>query len=69
MAKCEKEVVYLSEVPTVTIVAGVVHVIRYTGTGKVTRAMSIKTLQKFRDRVDRALERYASGEQDVIVDD
>lgn len=56
---------FIHEPPVIEITAGVV-IIRYRD-GE--RAMSVKTLARAVDRGNRALQRHAAGDQNIIVDD
>ncbi len=62
-------VAYVTEAPTIEISGGVAHVRDRSGGTRIERAMSVRNLEKYRDRISRALERYAAGETDIIVDD
>ena len=68
MGKHER-IVFVTEAPIIEMRGGVVH-IRYTSNGEATeRTMSVKTFAKAIERGQRALDRYARGEENVIVDD
>jgi hypothetical protein len=62
-------VAFISEAPTIEISGGVAHVQDRSGDVRVARAMSVRMLEKYGDRINRALSRYAGGETDIIVDD
>jgi hypothetical protein len=62
-------VAYVTEAPIIEICGGVAQVRDRSGGTRIERAMSVRNLEKYRDRINRALERYAAGETDIIVDD
>jgi len=59
---------FVTGTPTVAILSGVAHTRARTGDQPLEQAMSVRTLQAYRDRINLALERYANGEADIIVD-
>lgn len=67
MAKAKK-VIYLDEPPTVEISGGVVHIRDRSGARLIERAMSIKNFRRSLERGQRALDRYAKGEENVVED-
>lgn len=69
MGKEYKEfVAYITEAPTIEISGGVAHVKDRSGATRIERAMSVKNLVKYRDRISRALDRYARGEDNIVID-
>jgi hypothetical protein len=61
---------FVDNPPTITIREHVVRIRGKTvggGTFKITT--TVGTLEKFGDRMVRALARYAAGETDILVDD
>lgn len=60
---------FMQEPPVIEISNGIVLVHYRPGTCCSDRAMSVRCLERSVDRARRALERYAAGETDVIVDD
>ncbi len=62
-------VAHLDEAPVVQIRKGVGRIIDRSGRARIERTMSIQDMRVYYERVGRALERHAAGEQDVIVDD
>lgn len=62
-------IAHISEAPTIEISDGVAHVRDRSGNMRIERAMSIKSLTKYVERGQRALERHANGEHNIIEDD
>ena len=60
-------VAYVSDVPRIEITHGVVHICDRSGDISIDRAMSINTFKEHIKRCEEALERYADGERDVLV--
>lgn len=55
--------------PPIIEIEGSVAIVHYR-TGNVSpRAMSIRTLARASERVQKALRRHAAGEENIIVDD
>lgn len=69
MGKLEEFTAHLTEVPVFEINDGVAVARARSGNRIINQAMSVKVLSKAVDRARRALERYANGEQNIIVDD
>jgi hypothetical protein len=53
----------------VEISGGVVRICERSGEQRIERTMAIKTAAQTGERIKRALERYAKGDENVIVDD
>lgn len=62
-------VAFITEPPAISITANVAHGHYRSGASRTKWAMSVKVLQATRDRINRALDRYAAGDEHVIVDD
>lgn len=62
-------VAHIARPANIEISDGVVHVREESGNHRIERTMSVKTARRTLDRLSRALERFAAGEQNVIVDD
>ena len=69
MANTNEFIAHISEAPTIEIRDGVAHVLDRSGPMRIERAMSVKSFAKYVERGQRALKRYADGEQSIIVDD
>jgi NaMN:DMB phosphoribosyltransferase len=59
---------FIQEAPIIEIKGGVA-IIRYRGDPQGDRAMSVRTLARALERGQRALQRHAAGEENVIVDE
>jgi hypothetical protein len=60
---------HICDTPTVEISDNIVHVRFRSGQVRAETTMSVRLLTKSVARANRALERYAAGEQNIIVDD
>lgn len=70
MAGSTSEIIaHITEAPTIEISDAVAHVRDRSGNVRIDRAMSVRSFTKYVERGQRALERYAKGEQNIIVDD
>jgi len=63
-----KLVVHLDGPPGVHIRKGVARVVDHTGGVRIERAMAVADLEEYVARGQRALERLANGEEDIIED-
>lgn len=61
-------VAYVTEPPVIEINDRVARVKDRSGNVRIERAMSVRTLEKYRDRITIALDRFAAGDTDIIVD-
>ena len=59
-------VVHLDGAPTVQIRKGVARVVDHTGGHRIERAMAVSDLEEYVARGQRALERFARGDKDII---
>lgn len=67
MGKLETDfAAFVQEPPIIEINANVA-IIRHHGISH--RAMSVRTLSRISDRIQRALKRHAAGDENIIVDD
>lgn len=60
-------IVHIASAGEVEISDGIVYIRERSGGRNIERTMSVRTAQKTVERFQRALERYAAGEQNVIV--
>lgn len=69
MAKGGSMVAYIAGPSAIEIRSGVVHVRDRSGAQCIERTMSVKVLADNVKRGERALARFASGEENIVVDD
>jgi hypothetical protein len=68
-AEYRGSIVFIDEPATVQISGGIVHVRERSGGRRIKRTMSVATAEKTAERIRRALDRWAKGDQDIIVGD
>jgi hypothetical protein len=69
MGKMESSVAYTTEPPVISISGNVAQKTFRSGGRQIRLAMPVAVLRATRDRLNRALDRYAAGEEDILIDD
>jgi hypothetical protein len=62
-------VAFIEGAAIVEVNGGVVRIRERSGEQRIERTMSVKTARATVERIGRALERYARGDENVVVDD